>query len=69
MGYYTDAIGTSHGYTRSRKGTITTFDVPNSTGTQAFAINNSGAVTANFGPATGQTMGFIRIPFFGERED
>ena len=62
----TDAKGASHGYVRTRKGTITSFDVPSSISTAAFAINAFGAVTGYFTSATGQQIAFIRIPFFGE---
>jgi uncharacterized membrane protein len=69
VGYYRDANNMTHGYVRSKKGTITPFDVPNGSFTTAFAINDFGAITGNFTTTTGQAMAFIRLPFFGERDD
>src|SRR4051794_24259110 len=60
-GYYRDVNNVTHGYVRTRKGTITTFDVPNGSFTAAFAINNFGAVTGHFTSTSRELLGFIRI--------
>jgi len=46
IGSYNDASKTTHGFVRSRDGTISTFDGPSDIfGTQAYGINSAGAIT------------------------
>jgi hypothetical protein len=47
---------------RTRNGDIETFDVPDSTGTLALAINAFGMTTGSFFDQNGLVHGFIRIP-------
>jgi hypothetical protein len=47
-GYYLDFASHYHGFVRDPVGTITTFDVPGSSITQAFSINDEGAITGSF---------------------
>jgi hypothetical protein len=58
-GYYAGSSGIFHSYIRTSNGTLTEFDPPNSTGSDAFCINDSGAVAGGLLDANGN-HGFIR---------
>jgi hypothetical protein len=53
--------GVSHGFVRARSGTITTFDVPGSTGKLGLAINPLGVITGTFFDSNGVPHGFVRM--------
>jgi hypothetical protein len=62
-GEYRDANGQNHGFVRSARGAITSFDVPGSTVRDTFptSINDAGTITGSYGPAGGQQPhGFVR---------
>ena len=47
-GYYVDAGGVYHGFLRAADGTITAIDPPGSVFTQAWNVNEAGAITGNY---------------------
>jgi hypothetical protein len=51
-----------HGFVRDPGGTITTFDVPGSSATTAYSINNEGAITGFYVAPSGDRAGYIRDP-------
>jgi hypothetical protein len=61
-GGYLDQYYLDHGYLRAPDGTITTFDVPHSYGTDPVNINPSGAIVGNFWDSRGVAHGFSRAP-------
>ncbi|HEX5490810.1 MAG TPA: hypothetical protein VFX07_06080 [Candidatus Udaeobacter sp.] len=50
------------GLVRVRNGDIEAFDVPNSMGTLALAINSFGVITGTFFDHDGAAHGFVRLP-------
>lgn len=61
-GSYQDVSLVNHGFLRSRGGTFTTFDAPNSIfQTNAGAINPAGAITGDYQEASA-IHGFLRAP-------
>jgi hypothetical protein len=64
-GYYTDAKGTSHGYLRSRHGTITGFDVPGAKSTAPAGVNSRCVIGGSYTDAKGIGRGFLRLPAGG----
>ena len=58
-GYYADSNGILHSYIRTSNGTLTEFDPPNSIGSDAFCINDNGAVAGGLLDANGD-HGFMR---------
>jgi hypothetical protein len=52
----------AHGFLRRPGGTIISFDVPGSTGTLSFSINDMGAITGSYTSANGRQFGFVRDP-------
>lgn len=46
----------------AQTGTIITFDVPGSTSTSAYSINNHGFITGYYGDQNGAQHGFVRAP-------
>lgn len=58
-GYYADSNGVLHSYIESSAGTLTEFDPPNSIGSDAFCINDSGDVAGGLLDANGD-HGFVR---------
>ncbi len=66
VGSYEDFSGGTdhtHGFFRSADGKITTFDEPESHQiTNAYAVNNKGAITGNFSDANSAWRGYIRQP-------
>ncbi len=61
VGSYFDASFKAHGFLRTPDGTITSFDVPNSTATIPATINVWGAITGQYFDGTG-VHGFLRTP-------
>ncbi len=69
-GYYVDAANVVHGYLRSPRGEITTFEAPPDAGGQGFgcavdcslALNDEGMVTGIYLDANNVYRGFIRSP-------
>lgn len=65
MGGYSDQLNSpvSHGFTRSRDGTITSFDLPRSATTIPTSLNNSGVITGFYYIGTSTSaLGFLRLP-------
>jgi len=58
-GYYADSNDILHSYIRTSNGTLTEFDPPNSIGSDAFCINDNGAVAGGLLDANGR-HGFVR---------
>jgi len=58
-GYYSDPQGILHSFTLTAGGTLMEFDPPNSTGSDAFSINDDGAVAGGVLDANG-SHGFVR---------
>jgi hypothetical protein len=58
-GYYADSNSILHSYIRTSNGTLTEFDPPNSIGSDAFCIDDSGAVAGGLLDANGD-HGFVR---------
>jgi len=58
-GYYADSNSTLHSYIRTSNGTLTEFDPPNSIGSDAFCINDNGAVAGGLLDVNGD-HGFVR---------
>jgi hypothetical protein len=58
-GYYSDPQGILHSFILTAGGTLTEFDPPNSTGSDAFCINDDGAVAGGVLDANG-SHGFLR---------
>ncbi len=58
-GYYYDPSNTPHSFLVSANGTMTEFDPPNSTGSYAICINDSGVIAGGTGDANG-IHGFTR---------
>lgn len=68
-GYYLDANNVYHGFLRSPKGKITSFDAPGAdmtpqsfNGTVPNGINDVGAITGYYVDSSGNVHGFIRSP-------
>ena len=62
IGYYTDASGIKHGYTRDSAGNLTfPIDVPGSTGTMLLGNNNSNWGVGSYTDASGVTHGLYFI--------
>ena len=67
LGYFFDAAGSEHGFTRARNGSFKTLDDPDA-GTSAFSatqpngINDLGAIVGVFADANGGNHGFLREP-------
>jgi len=55
-----DASYIYHGFVREKDGTISTFDVPNSTNTYPAAMNATGDITGWYSDASGAVRGFVR---------
>jgi len=69
VGYYTDTNIVPHGFFRTPKGEIVSFDAPGADlttgadhGTVAYAVNNWGAIAGQLQDSTGLYHGFIRYP-------
>jgi hypothetical protein len=65
VGYYLDANNVSHGFVRTRHGTITALDAPGAgtasgQGTLTWAINVTGAITGTYIDAKGVYHGLLR---------
>ncbi len=58
-GYYVDSNDILHSFIRTSNGTLTEFDPPNSIGSDAFCINDNGAVAGGLLDANGD-HGFVR---------
>ena len=58
-GYYADSNDLLHSFLRTSEGTLTQFDPPNSIGSDAFCINDSGIVAGGLLDANG-SHGFVR---------
>jgi len=52
----------SGGFVRDPNGTITTFNVPGSSATTAFSINDEGAITGYYFASPGVAHGYVRDP-------
>ena len=59
VGYYADSNGIFHSYMRTSNGTLTEFDPPNSIGSDAFCMNDSGAIAGGLLDGNGD-HGFVR---------
>ena len=61
-GYYIDASGVNHGFLRTTKGSITTFDPPGAAGfgTQPYSISPSQTITGAYGDTNNVIHGFLR---------
>jgi len=59
VGYYADSNSILHSYIRNSNGTLMEFDPPNSIGSDAFCINDNGAVAGGLLDANGD-HGFVR---------
>ncbi|HEY2444962.1 MAG TPA: hypothetical protein VGI20_04415 [Rhizomicrobium sp.] len=59
VGDYLDASSVQHGFVRDSDGVITSFDPPNSVGTQALGINGRGSITGNYYDGS-YVHGFVR---------
>jgi hypothetical protein len=67
LGYFFDAAGSEHGFTRARNGNFKTFDEPNAgasafSATQPNGINDLGAIVGVYADANGDNHGFLREP-------
>jgi hypothetical protein len=61
-GTYFDASGIGHGFLRSAKGIVASFDPPGSTYTIPQSINAAGAITGAYFDASGAIHAFLRAP-------
>ena len=61
-GTYFDASGVGHGFLRSAKGIVASFDPPGSTYTVPQSINAAGAITGFIFDASGANHAFLRAP-------
>ncbi len=61
-GTYFDASGIGHGFLRSAKGIVASFDPPGSTYTIPQSINAGGAITGFIFDASGANHAFLRAP-------
>jgi hypothetical protein len=61
-GYYFDSSGVSHGFVRTNRGEITSFDPPGSVSTSAYGSNPEGAIAGYYSDSNGVTHGFVRAP-------
>lgn len=61
-GSWYDRKGEAHGFARSTRGKLESFDPYNSIGTFPVGINAKGSIAGYWKDGSGQTHGFIRIP-------
>lgn len=66
MGNYVDAGGVNHGFVRSQRGEITTFDVPGAgsgsgQGTIPGSIDPAGGITGFYVDASNVSHGFLLV--------
>ena len=58
-GYYADSNNILHSYIRTSNGTLSEFDPPSSIGSDAYCMNDSGAIAGGLLDASGD-HGFVR---------
>jgi hypothetical protein len=62
-GFYFDSNNVPHGFVRTERGDITTFDAPGAVATLAFGNNPEGAIAGFYFDSNGASHGFVRAPF------